>query len=83
MKEQQVCQKSDRCFRGKNCPRDYIPDTEWYRCFDRRKPRERLEDCTRFELIKIIHYAYELDSGVKAAIDKGFEKVKHGIGDEL
>lgn len=83
MKEQRVCPKADRCLRGKNCPRDYVPDTEWYRCFDRRKPRERLEDCTRSELMEIIHYAYKLDTNVKAAIDKGFDKVKHDMNGDF
>lgn len=78
MNEQRTCGKADRCLRSEDCPRDYIPDTEWYRCFDRKKRKERLEDCTKSELISIIHYAYEIDSTVKTAIDKGFDEFKRG-----
>lgn len=81
MKEQQLCQKSDRCFMGKSCPRDYVPDTEWYRCFDRRKPRERLEDCTKSELIKIIYCAYKLSNDTENVIRRSFDKVIRNIED--
>ncbi len=83
MKQQPVCQKADRCLRGKNCPLGYIPDTDWYHCFDRRKPIVCLEDCTKSELVDIIHYACGTDGAVKAAIDKGFDEVKHNRENEF
>ncbi len=74
MKEQRVCQKADRCFKGEDCPRNYIPDTEWYRCFDRRKRRACLGNCSKSELLEIIQYACTNDL-VKYAIDEAFEEI--------
>lgn len=76
MNDNRCCQKYERCSKGKNCPLEYIPDTEWYRCFERKKSRERIEDCTRKELLEIIRIAYSQDCDAKSAIDKGLCKVK-------
>lgn len=31
------CHKAERCKYGKDCPRKYVPQSDWFACFARNK----------------------------------------------
>lgn len=69
------CPKSDRCIHGENCPRGYAPSDSWYGCLVRGKPKTKIEDCSRAELIEIIKFASDRNPAVKAAVEKGIMRL--------
>lgn len=65
------CPKSDRCVFGIRCPHAYEPPDKWYGCFARGKPKSRLEDFSRADLIDIVKFAADYSSSSRAALEAG------------